>query len=67
MDMSFAGQALATEWCVKQKGKLDARVHGVPRQIDEWVATLKLKAMGIQIDTLTPAQTEYLHSWRMGT
>ena len=67
MDMSFAGQALATEWCVKQKGKLDASVHDVPRRIDEWVAKLKLKAMGIKIDTLTAAQTEYLQSWHMGT
>jgi adenosylhomocysteinase len=67
MDMSFAAQALATEWSVSQKGKLGHKVHNVPRQIDEWVARLKLQTMGIAIDTLTAEQKKYLDSWEMGT
>jgi len=67
MDMSFAVQALATEWCVKNRGKLEVTVHPVPREIDEQVASLKLEAMGIEIDTLTPDQAKYLASWQMGT
>jgi adenosylhomocysteinase len=67
MDMSFATQALATEWALTQKGKLDHRVHNVPRAVDEWVATLKLQTMGIVIDSLTDEQKKYLDSWEMGT
>jgi adenosylhomocysteinase len=67
MDMSFATQALASEWCVKQKGKLGAVVNDVPKAIDKLVATLKLKSMGVAIDKLTPAQKKYLTSWEMGT
>jgi adenosylhomocysteinase len=67
MDMSFAVQALTTEWCVKNRGELEVKVHPVPREIDEQVALLKLKAMGIGIDELTPEQAEYLASWKMGT
>ena len=67
MDMSFAAQALATEWSVSQKGKLEHKVHNVPKQIDEWVARLKLQTMGIAIDTLTAEQKKYLDSWEMGT
>lgn len=67
MDMSFAVQALTTEYAVKNKGKLKPKVHDVPREIDEWVARLKLKSMGIEIDTLTPEQKKYLSSWEMGT
>ncbi len=67
MDMSFATQALATEWCVKCKGKLDATVHNVPERIDAWVAKLKLKTMGLKIDALTPEQKKYLESWTEGT
>jgi adenosylhomocysteinase len=67
MDMSFATQALASEWCVKMKGKLDNTVHIPPKSIDKTVASLKLKSMGIKIDTLTPAQKKYLSSWDMGT
>jgi adenosylhomocysteinase len=67
MDMSFAAQALATEWSVKNKGKLDHKVHQVPREVDQWVAGLKLKTMGIALDTLTAEQTKYLASWEMGT
>ena len=67
MDMSFATQALSTEWAVKQKGKLDIRVHDVPKSIDAWVAKLKLKSMGIKIDQLTAEQAKYLSSYDMGT
>jgi len=69
MDMSFATQALAAEWAWKtaQKGKLDVRVHAVPRQIEDDVASLKLAAMGIAIDKLTPEQKKYLSSWEFGT
>lgn len=67
MDMSFAAQALATEWSVKNKGKLDNKVHQVPREVDEFVAKLKLQTMGVAIDTLTAEQSKYLESWEMGT
>jgi adenosylhomocysteinase len=67
MDMSFAAQALATEWSVQNKGKLDHKVHQVPKEVDEWVASLKLKTMGITLDSLTAEQKNYLDSWEMGT
>ena len=67
MDMSFATQALTTEYAVKNKGKLVSRVYDVPKEIDQWVASLKLKSMGITIDTLTPEQEKYLTSWEEGT
>jgi adenosylhomocysteinase len=67
MDMSFAVQALATEYAVKKSGKLQAIVYNVPKEIDEWVASLKLSSMGIEIDRLTGAQKKYLKSWDMGT
>ena len=67
MDMSFAVQALATEWALKQKGKLSAKVYNVPAEIDAWVAKLKLQSMGVGIDTLTAEQVKYLASHDMGT
>jgi adenosylhomocysteinase len=67
MDMSFAAQALATEWSIKNKGKLDHKVHQVPKEVDEFVASLKLKTMGISLDVLTAEQKKYLDSWEMGT
>ena len=67
MDMSFATQALATDVVIKQAGKLDAKVHKVPQEVENWVATLKLKSMGITIDELTQEQKTYLESWDMGT
>ncbi len=67
MDMSFAAQALSTEWAVSMKGKLGDTVHDVPRAVDQWVAKLKLQTMGIAIDTLTAEQSKYLESWEMGT
>ncbi|MCD6459304.1 adenosylhomocysteinase [bacterium] len=67
MDMSFATQALATQYCIDNKGKLGNKVYFVPQEIEEWVASLKLKSMNVNIDTLTPEQVEYLASWNMGT
>jgi adenosylhomocysteinase len=67
MDMSFAAQALASEYVVKNKGKLEPKVHEVPREVDEWVAKLKLESLGIAIDELTPEQKKYLTSWESGT
>ena len=67
MDMSFANQALCMEYMVKNKGKLEIKVHPVPEEIDKEVARLKLQAMGIEIDTLTPEQAAYLSSWEEGT
>ena len=67
MDMSFAVQALCAEWAAKNRGRLEARVHDVPREIDQKVARLKLAEMGITIDSLIPKQEEYLKSWKLGT
>jgi len=67
MDMSFATQALATEWVIKQAGKLKAKVYNVPTEIEDWVSRLKLESMNIHIDELTEEQKEYLSSWQMGT
>src|SRR5215218_1861128 len=67
MDMSFAAQALATEWSITQKGQLQNVVYNVPKAVDQWVASLKLQTMGIAIDTLTDEQRKYLVSWEMGT
>ena len=67
MDMSFANQALSVEYLVKEGRNLKPMVYSVPKHLDENVARLKLQAMGIEIDTLTPEQEKYLHSWEMGT
>jgi adenosylhomocysteinase len=67
MDMSFANQALCAEYVVKNKGKLEIKVHPVPEEIDKEVARLKLQAMGVAIDTLTAEQQKYLASWEEGT
>lgn len=67
MDMSFANQALSVEWLVKEGGSLAPGVYPVPADIDAEVARLKLQAMGIEIDALTPEQEEYLRSWEIGT
>ena len=67
MDMSFAAQALATEWSLKMQGKLEHKVYKVPKEVDQWVSNLKLESMGITIDTLNPEQAKYLESWEMGT
>jgi len=67
MDMSFANQALSSEYLVHEKGRLAVGVHPVPDAIDTRVAARKLETMGITIDTLTEAQKEYLRSWTVGT
>jgi adenosylhomocysteinase len=67
MDMSFANQALCAEYMSKNYKKLENRVYSVPERIDTSISRLKLKSMGIKIDTLTPAQKKYLKSWEMGT
>jgi len=67
MDMSFANQALSLEYMVKNAEKLENTVYGVPQEIDAEIARLKLEAMGVKIDKLTPEQEEYLHSWEHGT
>ncbi len=67
MDMSFANQALACEYLVKNKGKLEPGLHSIPKELDQEIASLKLKAMGITIDTLTAEQVEYMNSWTSGT
>lgn len=64
MDMSFANQALGIEFLVKNKGKLDKKLYTLPHEVDVKIAELKLKSMGIEIDTLTPEQEEYLNSWK---
>src|SRR5439155_21106008 len=67
MDMSFATQVLATEYCVKNKGKLANKVHPVPVEVEHYVATAKLTSMGIKIDTMTADQKKYSTSWEHGT
>jgi adenosylhomocysteinase len=67
MDMSFANQAMACEYLVKNKGNLEPRVHSIPEEVDQNIAALKLKGMGIEIDTLTADQIEYINSWTVGT
>ncbi len=67
MDMSFANQALAVEYMVKNASKLEKKVYSVPEEIDKEIARLKLEAMGVKIDTLTQEQSAYLNSWEEGT
>ena len=67
MDLSFANQALACEFLLKHKGKLKNKVYTLPPKIDQNVARLKLKAMGVKFDRLTQEQRSYLHSWQEGT
>ena len=67
MDMSFANQALAAEYILKHGRKLERKVYEVPQEIDKEIARLKLKAMGVEIDTLTPEQEAYLNEWTLGT
>ena len=67
MDMSFANQALCSEWMVKNHRTLEKRVYTVPEEIDKEIARLKLKAMGVKIDILTDEQDTYLNSWNQGT
>jgi adenosylhomocysteinase len=67
MDMSFANQALCSEWMVKNHRTLEKRVYTVPEKIDKEIARLKLKAMGVKVDVLTDEQERYLNSWNLGT
>jgi adenosylhomocysteinase len=67
MDMSFATQALATEFCVRNKGKLAAAVHNVPVELEQYVAREKLASMAIRIDELTSQQKAYMSGWEQGT
>ena len=67
MDMSFANQALSAEYMAREHAEMGKRVYQVPTEIDKEIARLKLKSMGIEIDTLTPEQEKYLSSWEMGT
>ncbi len=67
MDMSFANQALSVEYLVKNKGKLEAKIHLLPEEVDSEIAHLKLSSMGIIIDEVTPEQLEYMNSWQTGT
>lgn len=64
MDMSFANQALGIEFLVKNKGMLENKLYTLPHEVDVKIAELKLKSMGIEIDTLTEEQEKYLHSWK---
>jgi adenosylhomocysteinase len=67
MDMSFANQALACEYLVKNKGILEPGIHSIPTNVDQEIARLKLQAMGINIDSLTAEQNAYINSWTSGT
>jgi adenosylhomocysteinase len=66
MDMSFANQALGIEFVVKNRGTLENKLYTLPQEVDEEIAALKLKSMGIEIDTLTEEQKKYLNSWDIG-
>jgi adenosylhomocysteinase len=67
MDMSFANQALAAEVLAKEADTMTKAVHRLPLAVDQEIARLKLQAMGVAIDTLTPEQVKYLASWDAGT
>ena len=67
MDMSFANQALSAEYMAQNYKNLEKQVYSVPLEMDQQIARLKLAAMNVQIDTLTPEQEQYLASWEMGT
>jgi adenosylhomocysteinase len=67
MDMSFSTQALMAEWCVKNRAKLKVAVLDVPREVEQAVARVKLRTMGVTIDELTPEQKKYLEEWQEGT
>lgn len=67
MDMSFAGQALAAKYLIDNKGKLENRVYAVPAEVDQQIAAIKLQSMGINIDTLSNRQVQYMNSWQEGT
>ena len=67
MDMSFANQALGSEYMLTHAKSLQPRVYTLPAELDKEIARLKLQAMGVRIDTLTTEQDSYLNSWESGT
>ena len=67
MDMSFANQALASEYIATNHARLEPGVHTLPKEIDIEIASLKLNSMGMTFDTLTSEQEKYLNSWELGT
>ena len=67
MDMSFANQALAAEYIVKNKGKLKSGVQTLPKEIDQEIAKLKLDSLNVKVDTLTKEQIAYMNEWKEGT
>ena len=67
MDLSFATQAMATEYVLKNYKKLQNKVYYVPEKMENWIAKTKLKSMGTSIDSLTAEQKKYLASWDIGT
>jgi adenosylhomocysteinase len=67
MDMSFANQALSAEYLVKKHGELTPGLHLLPKEVDAEIAALKLDAMGVKLDSLTPEMIEYMNSWETGT
>ncbi len=67
MDMSFANQALAAEYMIKNHADMEPNVYTLPKEIDQEIASIKLNAMGMGFDTLTDEQAEYLRSWELGT
>ena len=67
MDMSFANQALAAEYMLRNADKLEKTVYSVPDEIDQAIAKIKLESMGVAIDVLSPEQVKYLNSWEEGT
>jgi adenosylhomocysteinase len=67
MDMSFANQALSSEYLVKEQGSLTPGLHLLPKEVDQEIASLKLAAMGVKMDTLTAEMLEYMNSWEIGT
>ena len=67
MDMSFANQALAAEYLLKNSGEMSGNVYDMPEELDREIAALKLRAMGVEIDTLTAEQEAYLNEWTLGT
>jgi len=67
MDMSFSTQALMAEWCAKNRSSLRVEVISVPREVEQWIARIKLQTMGLSIDDLTKEQKRYLEGWEEGT
>lgn len=64
MDMSFSVQALALEWLLKHRDTLEKKLYQVPDEIDDEIGRVKLAAMGLAIDKLTPEQVDYLNGWK---